>query len=113
MSETLQFVDEYIDQFIAWDLLVYFHESPEIERKPAGVAVDIGRKSSVIQPCLDALVEKGVLTTEADEADEPTYRYVADAMFKKRMDAFLAFTRDRTNRLAIVSRVLQKETKRL
>jgi hypothetical protein len=29
------------------------------------------------------------------------------------MDGFLTATRDRTNRLAIVSRILQKEAKRL
>jgi hypothetical protein len=111
--EILEFVDEYIDQFVAWDILAYFHENPDLERKPAGIALDIGRRVSTIEPVLIVLLEKGVLAADIDEAEEPNYRYVASAEFKKKMDDFLAASRDRTNRLAIVSRVLQKEAKRL
>lgn len=111
--ETLEFVDEYIDQFVAWDVLAYFHENTDLERKPTGIALDIGRRLSTIEPVLKTLLEKGVLEADIDEADDLTYRYAASAGFRKKMDDFLAATRDRTNRLAIVSRVLQKEARRL
>ena len=109
----LEFVDKYIDQFLAWDVLAYFHENPGIERKPSGISMDIGRKTSLIIPSLDTLVEKGILARDPDEADEPTYLYVASLEFRNSMDEFLAATRDRTKRLAIVSLVLQKETRRI
>ena len=111
--EISNFVDEYIDQFVTWDVLVYFHENPDVERRPDGVAMDIGRRVSAIEPVLLYLEKKGVLEADIDEADDPAYRYVATAEFRKNMDDFLAATRDRTNRLAIVSRILQKEAKRL
>jgi hypothetical protein len=107
------FVDEYIDQFVAWDVLAYFHENPDLERKPDGIAMDIGRRVAAIQPVLATFTEKGVLEAEPDEAGDPSYRYAALADFRNRMEQFLAATRDRTNRLAIVSKVLQKEAKRL
>lgn len=108
-----EFVDKYIDCFVAWDILSYFHENPDIERKLSGIALDIGRRVSTIEPSLDELVEQGVLARDMETGDEPSFSYTASAEFKMKMDRFLTATRDRTNRLAIVSKVLQKEAKRL
>lgn len=111
--EIIEFVDEYIDQFVDWDVLAYFHENPDIERRASGVALDIGRRQSAIEPVLRSLVKKGVLGEETDESSDPNYTYVAGAEFRKQMDEFLQAARDRTNRLAIVGKVLQKEARRL
>lgn len=109
----IEFVDKYIDQFVDWDVLAYFHENPDVERKASGISLDIGRRQSLIEPVLATLVEKGVLAVDTDEAGESSYTYVANAEFRKGMDEFLVATRDRTNRLAIVGKVLQKEARRL
>ncbi len=111
--DILDFVEEYIDRFVAWDLFAYFHENPGIDRKPTQIAVEIGRKTTAIEPSLDRFVEQGILSRDTDEDAQPTYHYTATAGIRQKMDAFLSATRDRTNRLAIVSRVLQKEIKRL
>jgi DNA-binding MarR family transcriptional regulator len=111
--QTVEFVDKYIDQFVTWDVLAYFHENPDVERKPSGIALDIGRRLATIEPVLAALEAEGVVEADIDEAGEPNYRYSASAEFRKGMEEFLTATRDRTNRLAIVGRVLQKEAKRL
>lgn len=111
--EILDFVDRYIDQFVAWDILAYFHENPDVERKPSGIAMDLGRKTAMVEPSMEMFVRKGILDREPDEAGEPTYRYAAQAGFRENMDAFVAATRDLTTRLAIVSLVLQKEARRL
>lgn len=110
--ELLDFVDRYIDQFVSWDVLVYFHENPEAERRVSDVALEIGRRASLIQPVMEGLRDAGVLSEEPNEADEPSYRYSAPAQFRERMGAFIEATRDRTSRLAIVSKVLQKEARR-
>lgn len=109
--EIREFVDRFIDQFIAWDLLVYFHEHPGVERKCAGVAMDIGRRPAAVEPTLTSLARKGILAGESDESGDTVYRYVAGADFRGSMSAFLSATRDRATRLAIVSRVLQNETR--
>jgi DNA-binding MarR family transcriptional regulator len=111
--ELYEFVDRYIDQFASWDVLVYFHENPDAERRVSDLAVEIGRRASLIQPVLEGFRDAGILREEANEADEPSYRYSAPADFRQKMSAFIEATRDRTNRLAIVSKVLQKEARRL
>jgi predicted transcriptional regulator len=111
--EIVEFVDKYIDRFAAWDVFAYFHENPDAEKKCSGVAIDVGRRVTGVATVLENLVELGVLARDEDESGEHTYRYDANAEVRNRMEAFMAATRDRTNRLAIVSRVLQKEARRL
>jgi hypothetical protein len=111
--DILEFVDGYVDRFVTWDVLAFFHENPGAEKKPSSIASEIGRKAALVEAALESLKEKGVLAREPDEADEPTYRYAAPPGFSEDLAAFLAATRDRTTRLAIVSRVLQKEARRL
>jgi hypothetical protein len=113
IPEVISFVDRYIDSFVTWDVLAYFHENPGIERKLSGISVDVGRKVSSLEPVLESLAEHGVLESETDPGEEPSYRYTPTSGFGFEMDRFLEATRDRTNRLAIVSRVLQKEARRL
>ena len=110
--EILDFVDRYIDQFVAWDILAYFHENPDAKRKPSGIATDLGRKTAMVEPSLEIFVRKGILDREPDEAGEPTYRYAAPAGFRENMDSFMTTMRDRTTRLAIVNLILRKETRR-
>lgn len=111
--DVLEFVDTYIDCFVSWDIIAYFHENPDTERKVSSVALDIGRRVSTIERSIKVLVEQGILAGEAEIDDEPAYRYSAPADFRNRVDKFLAATRDRTTRLAIVSKVLQKEARKL
>lgn len=111
--EVIEFVDRYIDQFADWDVLACFHDNPDLERRASAVALEVGRPRSAVDPVMRALVEKGVLAVEEDEGPDPGYTYVAGAEFRKSMDEFLAAARDRTNRLAIVGKILQKETRKL
>ncbi len=111
--EILCFVDEYIDQFACWDVFSYFHENPDIEKCSSEIAIDVGRRVTGIEAVLERFMEQGVLTNDTKENEEPMYRYTAPAGVRHQMDSFLAATRDRTTRLAIVSKVLQKEARRL
>ncbi|MBU4193980.1 MAG: hypothetical protein KKE79_01145 [Actinobacteria bacterium] len=111
--EILGFVDQYIEQFACWDVFAYFHENPDIEKQSSDIAIDVGRRATAIEPVLERFVEQGVLSRDTEEGEEPMYRYKAPAGVRHEMDAFLAATRDRTTRLAIVSKVLQREARRL
>lgn len=112
VPDVLQFVDNYIDGFVAWDTLAYFHENKAIERRAAGVAMDIGRRPDQVAPVLESFVKKGVLSCDVEQEEERVYKYSAPPAFRENMEKFLSSTRDRTNRLAIVSKVLQKESRR-
>ena len=109
----MEFVDRHLDSFVKWDVLVYFHENQEIEKKVSGLALDIGRKVSSLEPVLEGLAAQGILESEEEPGDERSYRYSATSEFKLGMEKFSEATRDRANRLAFVSKVLQKEAGRL
>lgn len=111
--EILEFVDQFIEQFACWDVFAYFHENPDIEKCSSEIAIDVGRRVTAIELVLERFTEQGVLSNDIEENEEPLYRYAAPAGVRHQMDAFLAATRDRTTRLAIVSKVLQKEARRL
>lgn len=111
--EVIAFVDRYKDRFADWDVLAFFHDNPDVERRASAIALDIGRPRSAIEPALGILVEKGVLAEGEGGGADPGYAYIAGAEFRKSMDGFLAAARDRTNRLAIVGKILQKEASRL
>jgi predicted transcriptional regulator len=109
-----QFVDEYIDSFITWDLILFFYENPFTVGSPSSIAMNIGRLDSDVQPYLEKLVEKGIVTRETPTRDgaEIIYSYKPNDEFEKKVEQFKKSLRDRTSRLMIVSKVLQKEAKK-
>ncbi|MEJ5186101.1 MAG: hypothetical protein WHT46_03360 [Candidatus Geothermincolales bacterium] len=109
-----KFVEEYLDSFIAWDLILFFHENPYAVGTPSSLALSIGRLGSDIEPHLERLVEKGVLSREekTGDAEEAIYSYRPTPEFEKMVMEFKRALRDRASRLIIVSKVLQKEASR-
>ena len=87
--EIMEFVDNYIDCFVSWDILVYFHENPDMERKLSGIAMDIGRRPSSIEKNLANFVESGIIATESGESEgeeEASFRYDPPSGFRDSMD---------------------------
>jgi predicted transcriptional regulator len=109
-----RFVEEYVDSFITWDLILFFHENPYAVGTPSSIALSIGRLGSDIESYLDRLVEKGVLAREEDsgEGGEAVYSYRPKPEFEKMVMEFKRALKDRASRLIIVSKVLQKEASR-
>lgn len=109
-----KFVEEYVDSFITWDLILFFHENPYTVGTPSSIALSIGRLGSDIEPHLERLAEKGVLTREerSGEDGEAIYSYKPNPEFEKMVMEFKRALRDRASRLIIVSKVLQKEASR-
>lgn len=108
------FVEEYIDSFISWDLILFFHENPYTVGSPTSIAMSIGRLGSDIEPYLERLADKGVLVREfrAGDGSETIYAYKPEPGFEKMVIDFKRALRDRASRLIIVSKVLQKEARR-
>jgi hypothetical protein len=108
------FVDEYIDSFITWDLILFFHENPYTVGSPSSIAMSIGRLGADIEPFLERLTEKGILSCEfrAGNGAEAIYAYKPEADFEKSVVEFKRALKDRASRLIIVSKVLQKEARR-
>jgi len=108
------FVDEFIDSFITWDLILFFHENPYTVGSPSSIAMSIGRLDADIEPYLDELAEKGILSHEHRLGDgaETIYAYKPQPEFEKMVSEFKRALKDRASRLIIVSKVLQKEARR-
>lgn len=108
------FVDEFIDSFITWDLVLFFHENPYTLGSASSIAMSIGRLGADIEPFLEKLAQKGVLSHEYRPGDgaEPIYAYKPQHEFEKMVTDFKRALKDRASRLIIVSKVLQKEARR-
>ncbi|MDY6794196.1 MAG: hypothetical protein SWK76_02765 [Actinomycetota bacterium] len=108
------FVEEYIDSFITWDLILFFHDNPYTVGSSSSIAMSIGRLGSDIEPYLEKLAEKEVLSYEFRPGGtaETIYAYKPEPDFEKMVMEFKRALRDRASRLIIVSKVLQKEARR-
>lgn len=108
------FVEEYIDSFISWDLILFFHENPYTVGSPSSIAMSIGRLGSDIEPYLERLSDKGILVREyrGQGGTETIYAYKPEPDFEKMVIEFKRALKDRASRLIIVSKVLQKEARR-
>ncbi|MBN2027859.1 MAG: hypothetical protein JW854_13980 [Actinobacteria bacterium] len=108
------FVDEYVDSFITWDLILFFHENPYTVGSPSSIAMSIGRLGSDIEPFLERMTEKSILSHEfrAGDGAETIYAYKPEPEFEKAVIEFKRALKDRASRLIIVSKVLQKEARR-
>ncbi|OFW58155.1 MAG: hypothetical protein A2Y75_01145 [Candidatus Solincola sediminis] len=108
------FVDEFIDSFITWDMILFFHENPYTVGSSSSIAMSIGRLGADIEPYLEKLSEKGILTREYRPGDgaDVIFAYKPQPEFEKMVAEFKRALKDRASRLIIVSKVLQKEARR-
>lgn len=108
------FVDEYLDSFITWDLILFFYENPFTVGSPSSIAMSIGRLDSDVLPYLEKLVDKNILSKELQVRDssETIFSYVPEKNFESSVEEFKKALKDRASRLMIVSKVLQKEAKK-
>lgn len=108
------FVESHVDSFITWDLILFFHENPYTVGSPSSIAMSIGRLGSDIEPHLERMTAKGILSHEfrAGDGAETIYAYRPEPDFEKMVIEFKRALRDRASRLIIVSKVLRKEAGR-
>ncbi len=108
------FVEGYVDSFITWDLILFFHENPYTVGSPSSIAMSIGRLGSDIEPYLERMTAKGILSHEfrAGDGAETIYAYKPEPDFEKAVIDFKRALKDRASRLIIVSKVLQKEARK-
>ena len=108
------FVETYIDSFIAWDLILFFNDNPYTVGSASNVAMSIGRRGVDIEPHLEDLVKRNVLELEskADDNTETLYSYNPPSGFEKTVVEFRRALRDRAARHIIVSKVLEKEARK-
>lgn len=105
-SELEAFVNNYVDTFVAWDLLALYHKNPRLKDTVSQLAQRLGRKEEDVEDGVKQLTKKGILT--AVQSASPLYTYDPPAELRQKIDKFVAALDVRETRLLILSLILQK-----
>lgn len=98
-----RFVDQHVRSLLTWDILVFFHRTPEAVLDLDGLATRLGRRAEELEPEVDALSRDHVL-----ECSGGNVRYRPDAEMRTTIDSFVAACQERGRRLALIALVLHK-----
>lgn len=98
-----RFVDRHVRSLLTWDLLVFFHRTPEAVLDVESLAVRLGRRVEELQPEIEELCRERVLESSAG-----LVRYRPDAEMHATIETFVAACQERGRRLALIALVLHK-----
>lgn len=104
-----EFVDEFLDSFTSWDLILFFHHNPGVADSISGLAARLGRSVESVESALQGLVEKGVV--KCKDRSGGIYFYEPGEEFKDKIEIFVQALEDRILRLKILSLLLRKGVK--
>jgi len=99
-----KFVDEYIDSFIVWDLLLFYFNNPLAVESVSSLANCLGRVDRDVKTCVNSLVKREVLKA----ADGGTFIYSPSPETAERIKCFNDALAIANLRLTILSQVLSK-----
>jgi hypothetical protein len=103
-AEVHKFVEEYVDSFISWDILLFFYNNPGALESSESLSNRLGRNEKDVSAGLRALATKGVLLS----ATKGIYQSNPDPQFQARVKAFNDALSIAPTRLSILNQVLSK-----
>lgn len=106
--EVETFLQDVADSFIKIELIKFFHRNHRLLGTVEDIAVAIGRDKRSTARAVPHLVSAGVLTTDGS-GGAVIWSYDPDPQMTQRIDAFLAYYKTETGRMAVVRRVLEGE----
>jgi hypothetical protein len=107
-----QFMDEVIDSFVTWDLLLVFSGHPEVVGSAATFAALLGRSQEDVAGALDHLSQKGLLRLYRSTENEKLFELDPDSDLAGPLGEFADFNDHQENRLKILSRLLHRGVSR-
>lgn len=108
-TDLRDFIVNYIDSFLTWDLLVFFHTNPGTINGPAELAASLGRKEDEIKDPLDFLESKQVLKRKSFRGKN-VYFYSPPEEIKEKVEKFVKGLDSKNFRFHAISIVLKKVT---
>lgn len=104
-EELKKFVDEYVNSFLSWDLIVYFYNNFDIRNTINDLAVCLERKEGDLDSEVRKLAEKGLL-----RHDGKTHMYSYNPLpdQKHQVEKFVLSLNSKEQRLSVLGRILQK-----
>lgn len=103
------FIDEVVDSFVMWDLLIFCSKKIGEVETPSRVAQMLGRPSEELQKPVLKLEKLGLVTLEKHMDGETAYRLNSKAERFSLLQQFWAYNESQENRLRILSYLLQKK----
>ena len=99
--ELFDFLTTYVDSFIKWDLLRFFHENPHTMDTSENIARYAGRTAEDVQTELQDLASQGLLV-EMPMEDMRVYMLKADPAIRTRLQQFVEATQDQEFRRKVI-----------
>jgi hypothetical protein len=103
-DELNNFIEEYVDSFVKWDLVTFFSFNPDESGTSEDLAARLGRKTEEIEEALENLTEKKLL--KLGEKDK-TYSFSPSEELRDKVKAFCDALEDRDKRLEILAKLLR------
>ncbi|HTY09067.1 MAG TPA: hypothetical protein VMF29_07880 [Candidatus Edwardsbacteria bacterium] len=106
-NELNSFIQQNIDSFLKWDILVYFSRVPEAVETLEGLSRLTGKATAEIEPPLTELVSAGVLAAQRQGTSQPSY--AVDPGFRHRdiLEKVNTEMRDRGARLKLLTMTME------
>ena len=105
-DELNQFIEEYVDSFVKWDLVTFFSFNPDAAGTAEDLAGRLGRKTEDIHDALENLTAKNLLRL-ADDGDGLVYSFRPSPELRERVTGFCEALENRDKRLEILAKLLR------
>lgn len=103
------FIDEVVDSFVMWDLLIFSSKKLGEAETPSHIAQLLGRSNEDVMKPAQKLEKLGLVTLEKRGDGEMQCRLNRKSDRFQALERFWAFNESQENRLRILSYLLQKK----
>jgi len=103
-EELNNFIEEYVDSFVKWDLVTFFSFNPDAVGTSDDLASRLGRKTDEIRDALENLTEKKLLKFDAKDK---VYSFSPSEDLRDKVKSFCDALEDRDKRLEILAKLLR------
>ncbi|HVZ81297.1 MAG TPA: hypothetical protein VHE12_10965 [bacterium] len=110
-SDIRTFLDEVVDSFVMWDLLIFCSKKNFESHTPAQAAQMLGRMAEDVEKPARKLQQLGLITMEKRGDGELVCRLNPDSDRYASLQRFWAYNENQENRLRILSYLLQKKVR--
>lgn len=107
-AELKEFVEGYVDSFVAWDLILFFYNNPEVTGDVVTLATRLGREEEAVEVAAKTLTAKGILREEA----KGIFTYRLSERTAEQIKKFVSALETTDGRLSVLLCVLEKISKR-
>jgi hypothetical protein len=105
------FIDEVVDSFVMWDLLIFISKKMGELETPAHIAQLLGRKTEEVLKPAEKLEKLGMAIFEKRVDGEQVFRLNKNSERFSNLERFWAYNESQENRLRILSYLLQKKVR--